>query len=145
MTSDEILKNTFANHAFKNFEISFYMSLITGADLCGAGLSARLLQQSLDEERRMAAALQDSIDAVTRRYVELAACADRLFLNRPDSEFAGPVSPVQRSSCCLPSQPYDAFKRDFGAGFEGWVTGSSTACCASSGISERPPSSAVMI
>ncbi|OJH45715.1 hypothetical protein IE00_00160 [Paracoccus sp. SM22M-07] len=77
MARDEILKNTFANHAFENFEIAVYLSLITGADLCGAGNSAILLQQSLDEERRMAAALHDSIDAVTRRYAELAASDQR--------------------------------------------------------------------
>lgn len=77
VASDEILKNTFANHAFENFEIAAYVSLIATADLCGAGSSARLLQQSLDEERRMASALHDSIDAVTRRYVELAASDQR--------------------------------------------------------------------
>lgn len=77
LASDEILKNTFANHAFENFEIAVYMSLITTANLCGSGASARLLQQSLDEERRMAAALYESIDVVTRRYVALAESDER--------------------------------------------------------------------
>ncbi|QDA37028.1 ferritin-like domain-containing protein (plasmid) [Paracoccus liaowanqingii] len=77
LAGDEILKNTFANHAFENFEIAAYVSLITTADLCGAGEATVLLQQSLDEERHMASALHDSIDAVTRRYVTLAASDDR--------------------------------------------------------------------
>ena len=75
--SDEILKNTFANHAFENFEIAAYVSLITAAEACGAGASVTLLQQNLDEERRMAAALHESIDAVTRRYIALAASDER--------------------------------------------------------------------
>lgn len=77
LAGDEILKNTFANHAFENFEIASYMSLIAVADLCGSGASVRLLQQSLEEERQMAAALHDSIDMVTRRYVERAASDQR--------------------------------------------------------------------
>lgn len=77
LARDEILKNTFANHAFENFEIAAYVSLITTANLCGAGSAVSLLQQNLDEERRMAAALHDSIEAVTRRYVALAASDER--------------------------------------------------------------------
>jgi ferritin-like metal-binding protein YciE len=77
MADDEILKNTFANHAFENFEIAAYVSLITTADLCGASSATLLLQQNLDEERRMAAALHDSIEAVTRRYVELGGSDER--------------------------------------------------------------------
>ena len=77
LAGDEILKNTFANHAFENFEIAAYVSLMVTADLCGAGTAVTLLQESLDEERRMAAALHESIDAVTRHYVALAASDDR--------------------------------------------------------------------
>ena len=77
LASDEILKNTFANHAFENFEIAAYVSLISAADICGAGALVPLLRQNLDEERRMAAALHESIDAVTRRYIALAASEER--------------------------------------------------------------------
>lgn len=77
LAGDEILKNTFANHAFENFEIAAYVSLITTANLCGAGSAVSLLQQNLDEERRMAVALHDSIEAVTRQYVALAASDER--------------------------------------------------------------------
>lgn len=77
LAGDEILKNSFANHAFENFEIAAYMSLITSAELCGAGSAISGLQQSLDEERRMAAAIAEGLDAVTRRYVQLAASDER--------------------------------------------------------------------
>lgn len=77
LAGDEILKNCFANHAFENFEIAAYMSLITTAELSGATSAISGLQQSLDEERRMAAAIAEGLDAVTRRYVQLAASDER--------------------------------------------------------------------
>lgn len=77
VAGDEILKNSFANHAFENFEIAAYMSLITTAELSGAASAVPALQQSLDEERRMAAAIAESIEAVTRRYVQLAGSDER--------------------------------------------------------------------
>lgn len=77
LAGDEILKNSFANHAFENFEIAAYMSLITTAELSGAGTAIPALQQSLDEEKRMAAAIAEGLDAVTRRYVQLAASDER--------------------------------------------------------------------
>lgn len=55
MAGDEILKNTFANNAFENFENAAYKSLLA---LCGqAGVdSARApLETSLKEEEHMAA------------------------------------------------------------------------------------------
>lgn len=76
LAGDEILKNSFANHAFENFEIAAYMSLITTAELAGATSSISGLQQSLDEEQRMAAAIAESLDEVTRCYVQLAASSD---------------------------------------------------------------------
>ncbi|MFN3273312.1 MAG: ferritin-like domain-containing protein [Paracoccus sp. (in: a-proteobacteria)] len=77
MASDEILKNAFANHAFENFEIASYTSLITMAEISGASAAVPLLRASLDEETRMAKALHDSLDTVTRRYIELAASDER--------------------------------------------------------------------
>ncbi|OJH43085.1 ferritin-like domain-containing protein [Paracoccus sp. SM22M-07] len=73
LAGDEILKNSFANHAFENFEIAAYMSLITTAELSGAVSAVPALQQNLDQERRMAAAIADGLDAVTRLYLQLAA------------------------------------------------------------------------
>ncbi|SCY71195.1 ferritin-like domain-containing protein [Paracoccus tibetensis] len=77
LAGDEILKNSFANHAFENFEIAAYTSLITMAELSGASTTIPALQQSLEEEKRMAAAIAGGLDGVTRRYVQLAASDER--------------------------------------------------------------------
>ncbi len=70
MASDEVLKNTFANNAFENYEIAAYKSLLT---LCGlTGMNGRLvpaLQESLREEEQMAAWVDQNVDKVTREFV----------------------------------------------------------------------------
>lgn len=68
---DEVIKNSLANHAFENFEIAAYTSLLTLADMGGYGHAAPLLQKSLDEEQRMARLVLESIPAVTRKYAGL--------------------------------------------------------------------------
>jgi len=68
---DEILKNSFANHAFENFEIAAYTSLITMAQEGSFSNATPLLQQSLDEERRMADWVLNSIPHVTKKYISL--------------------------------------------------------------------------
>lgn len=68
---DEIIKNSFANHAFENFEIAAYTSLLTMADMGGYTHATPLLQQSLGEEQRMARMVLESIPAVTRKYAGL--------------------------------------------------------------------------
>lgn len=77
MASDEILKNSFANHAFENFEIAAYTSLITAAEECGATDALQLLRLSLDEERKMAESIKDSLPAVTRKFLQLSASSER--------------------------------------------------------------------
>ncbi|MFN4101851.1 MAG: ferritin-like domain-containing protein [Pararhodobacter sp.] len=77
MATDEILKNSFANYAFEHFEIAAYSSLITVAGSCGAQAAIPLLEQTLDEEQRMAQAIHDSLDAVTRQYLVLSASDQR--------------------------------------------------------------------
>ena len=52
---DEVLKNSMANDAFEHFEIASYKALLTLAELAGHAEAAAPLQQSLDEELRMAA------------------------------------------------------------------------------------------
>ncbi|MDP2086769.1 MAG: ferritin-like domain-containing protein [Gemmobacter sp.] len=74
---DEILKNSFANYAFENFEIAAYTSLITVARMCGASSAIPLLEQSLAEERQMAAALSDGLETVTQRYISRGASGER--------------------------------------------------------------------
>jgi len=68
---DEILKNSFANYAFENFESAAYTSLITLAEHGGLSTAVPLLQQSLGEERAMAEWLNTNLSAVTLRYVSL--------------------------------------------------------------------------
>ncbi len=74
---DEILKNSMANFAFENFEIAAYTSLITTARLSGASSAVPLLEQNLEEERRMAEWLAQNIDAVTERFIMLKAGGQR--------------------------------------------------------------------
>jgi ferritin-like metal-binding protein YciE len=69
MAGDEILKNTFANNAFENFEIAAYKSLLA---LCGnAGIDAARapLEASLKEEERMASWVASNVEKVTLDYV----------------------------------------------------------------------------
>ncbi|MBV9456566.1 MAG: ferritin-like domain-containing protein [Bradyrhizobium sp.] len=69
MAGDEILKNTFANDAFENFEIAAYKSLLA---LCGAAgqEAARIpLEQSLKEEQRMASWIDSNVEKITMEYL----------------------------------------------------------------------------
>jgi ferritin-like metal-binding protein YciE len=70
---DEILKNSFANYAFENFEIASYKSLITVAETAGFANHASLLRQNLAEEQAMAKWLDENIQAVTTQYIEREA------------------------------------------------------------------------
>lgn len=72
---DEVLKNTFADLAFENYEIASYKSLIAMAQECGATNAAGLLQQSLQEEQRMAQWLSDNVEEITRDYLRKRAGA----------------------------------------------------------------------
>jgi ferritin-like metal-binding protein YciE len=68
---DEILKNSFANYAFENFEIAAYKSLIVLADQGAATMAADLLTQNLEEEQAMATWLDQNIEQVTLQYAAL--------------------------------------------------------------------------
>lgn len=70
---DEIIKNSFANFAFENFEAASYMGLITLAEDGGYSDALPLLQQTLEEERAMAAWVEQSLPTVTRQFVSLRA------------------------------------------------------------------------
>lgn len=73
---DEILKNSFANYAFENFEAASYKSLLTLADAGGFDGATSLLTQSLDEELRMAAWIDENNPTITMKYVELRAAGE---------------------------------------------------------------------
>jgi ferritin-like metal-binding protein YciE len=68
---DEILKNTFANHAFENFEAAAYTSLIAMAEATGNAGHVPALRQSLTEEQRMASWVLENTPAVTLKYLQL--------------------------------------------------------------------------
>jgi ferritin-like metal-binding protein YciE len=68
---DEILKNTFANHAFENFEIASYTSLIAMAEATGNAGHVSALRQTLNEEQRMASWILENTPAITLKYMQL--------------------------------------------------------------------------
>jgi ferritin-like metal-binding protein YciE len=70
IAGDEIIKNALANHAFENYEIAAYKSLIA---LCKDGSVRGFvteLRASLDEEERMAKWVYDNIEKVTLQYLQ---------------------------------------------------------------------------
>lgn len=71
MASDEILKNSFANFAFENFEIAAYNSLITIAELGGFSDAISSLESNLREEKAMAQWLEDNLRDVTVQFANL--------------------------------------------------------------------------
>ena len=70
---DEILKNAFANHAFENYEIAAYTSLIAAARACGDTAAVPLLEENLQQEVRMAEWIRDHLQPVTDSYIRLRA------------------------------------------------------------------------
>jgi ferritin-like metal-binding protein YciE len=71
VAGDEILKNTFANYAFENFEIASYKSLIVLAEASGNGRDVSALEQTLGEEIAMASWIENNIEPVILRFVAL--------------------------------------------------------------------------
>ena len=68
---DEILKNSFANFAFENYEIAAYKSLITVAELGGFPTAITALRANLSEEEAMAAWLDANLRSVTMKFASL--------------------------------------------------------------------------
>jgi ferritin-like metal-binding protein YciE len=75
--ADEILKNTFANNAFENFEIAAYKSLIAMAEMTGHGQFVATLRQTLSEEQRMAQWIDANVETITRKYLEREARGEK--------------------------------------------------------------------
>lgn len=71
MAGDEVLKNHIVNHAFENFEIATYTSLIALAEAGDFAAAAPLLRASLGEEEAMAQWVRDSLADLTLKYVGL--------------------------------------------------------------------------
>jgi ferritin-like metal-binding protein YciE len=77
---DEILKNSFANLAFENYEIAAYTSLIALGEANGANGALTALNQTLKEEQDMAKWVADHLRGITLTYLErrsAGAQADR--------------------------------------------------------------------
>lgn len=72
VAGDEILKNTFANYAFENFEIASYRSLVTLAEANNMERHVALLEQTLGEEIAMASWIEEHMDRVTLRFLTLS-------------------------------------------------------------------------
>jgi ferritin-like metal-binding protein YciE len=69
--TDEILKNHFANHAFENYEIAAYLSLIAMAEAAGHPQHVPALRATLSEEERMATTLREMTPQLTQQYLSL--------------------------------------------------------------------------
>ncbi|AWM88804.1 ferritin-like domain-containing protein [Microvirga sp. 17 mud 1-3] len=67
--ADEVLKNTFANHAFENFEIATYMSLIAMAQATGYDRFVPALEETLREEQKTAELIRNQVEPITRKYL----------------------------------------------------------------------------
>jgi len=69
LAGDEILKNTFANNAFENFEIAAYKSLRALCGPAGSDDARPHLQASLREEEQMAKWIAANVEKVTLDYL----------------------------------------------------------------------------
>jgi ferritin-like metal-binding protein YciE len=76
IAGDEILKNTFANYAFENYEIAAYRSLLAMAETIGFSQATSPLTQSLREEEAMANWIEENIPMVTRRFLSLSEAGE---------------------------------------------------------------------
>jgi ferritin-like metal-binding protein YciE len=77
---DEILKNSFANLAFENYEIAAYTSLIALGEANGANQALSLLNKTLGEEQDMAKWVADHLKTITLTFLERSSAgvqADR--------------------------------------------------------------------
>ncbi|HEY8617190.1 DUF892 family protein [Phenylobacterium sp.] len=68
---DEVLKNSMANAAMAQLEITAYRTLILMGEACGEVAAVRLLQQSLSEERAMAAWLEDNLPGTVIAHMQM--------------------------------------------------------------------------
>jgi ferritin-like metal-binding protein YciE len=67
---DEVVKNTLANYAFEHYEIASYRGLLTMAEMAGDASGPKLLQESLEEEIRMAEWINQHLSETVRTYMQ---------------------------------------------------------------------------
>jgi ferritin-like metal-binding protein YciE len=73
---DEIIKNSFANFAFENYEAATYKALIVMAREAGLAETVPLLEASLEEELAMVAFLDEMLPSIIRKYIALRAAGE---------------------------------------------------------------------
>ncbi|MDZ5645782.1 ferritin-like domain-containing protein [Nitrospirillum sp. BR 11828] len=66
---DEIVKGALASYAFENMEIASYTILIAAAEAVGDTETRDLCDQSLQEEKAMAAWLVEHLPALTKKFL----------------------------------------------------------------------------
>ena len=77
IAQDEVIKNSFANYAFEHYEIATYKALMEMAQAAGDSGGPRLLEQSLNEEKRMAEWIDQHLSPTLRRYMQLEAAGQK--------------------------------------------------------------------
>lgn len=76
-TTDEVIKNSFANYAYEHLEQAAYMSLIAMAEAAGDQQHIPLIQQNLDEEIAFGKVCGELVVPTTKRYMELQAAGQK--------------------------------------------------------------------
>jgi ferritin-like metal-binding protein YciE len=69
LAPDEVLKDCLAAYAFEHFEIASYLALVEAARLAGEPEIERTCDEHLQQERTMAAWLEQQIPELTRDYL----------------------------------------------------------------------------
>jgi ferritin-like metal-binding protein YciE len=69
MTTDEVIKNSFANYAFENYEKAAYTSLIAMAEAAGDQQAVPLLRQNFEQEEAFAKFCEAQIVPTTLKYM----------------------------------------------------------------------------
>lgn len=94
---DAVLKAVLADTMFEHLEIAAYRSLFVLAEMAELPKIKERLQPSLDEEIAMAGWLEDNLEAVTRRYVELSSFkgADSVSASGAEPSVASEAEPTE--------------------------------------------------
>lgn len=70
-TSDEVVKGVLASYTFEQMEIASYKILIAAARQMGDTETARVCEDILQEELSMAKWLEDNLEGLTEKFLEL--------------------------------------------------------------------------
>ena len=75
LAGDAVLKNLFAGYAFQYDQIAAYRSLIVYAKAAGRDASVKAFEMTIQEENEAAHAIDEIIEVVTTRYIEMSTKA----------------------------------------------------------------------